>query len=539
MINKDLLKEHFPFPIPNPGQMEAIDEVIFSIYEGRKKHIIIEAPTGIGKSAAAVTIHRVMKAILQKRFRTTIITSTKGLQDQYKAQFPGIDNLMGKTNYTCPHGVGPYNSVDCKIKVKAGCRPEKECPYFMARQIWTNESNLRLTNHSFQIEACPQICMAEENVADMIIIDECHEAEMNIINHSVLKLSNADFNNAMMMRLFKDLKHQIALCVQALQGETGSVFVSTVQQRMLLSSLKEMCKSAADELIVKAMGVNENKNMLTLYTELINELNMVQDRADLFCSTIDGTWLRAKSEDDKFVEIKPVFASQVAEYGLFRKAEIFIHMSSTICGLESYKKSLGLKDEDCHYIKVDNPIPIKNRPIKVYPNHKVSGGFSDHKALAADIDLICDHHKDESGIIHTVSFDLANKILNNSSHKKRMLVSNDRREIIRHLSTQDGIILSPSLEKGFDAKDDLSRFQILPKVPYAYLGDPLVSYNSKKRGDWYAREAILRIVQASGRSVRGPTDYADTYILDSNFLRLYKDNNDLFPEWFLDAVEIN
>lgn len=538
MINKELLQEHFPFPIPNPGQMEAIDETIFSIYECNKKHIIIEAPTGIGKSAAAVTIHKVLKTLNKKRFRTTIITSTKGLQDQYKAQFSEIDNLMGKTNYTCPHGVGPYSSVDCKQKIKSGCKPEKECPYFMARTIWTNQSDLRLTNHSFQIEACPQICMTEENIANMIIIDECHEAEMNIINHSVLKLSNGDFNNAIVLRLAKDLKHQIALCVQALEGEPGTVFISKIEQRMLLSSLKEMCKAASESLIAKAMNEN-NRNVVAFYSDLINELNTIEDRADLFCSTIDGTWLRSKSESGKFVEIKPVFASQVAEYGLFRKAKIFIHMSSTICGLESYKKSLGLKDEDCHYIKVDNPIPVKNRPIKVYPNHKVSGGFSDHRGLASDIDLICDHHKDESGIIHTVSFDLANKILNNSKHKKRMLVSNDRREIIRHLSTQDGIILSPSLEKGFDAKDDLSRFQILPKVPYAFLGDPLVSYNSKKRGDWYAREAILRIVQASGRSVRGPTDYAETYILDSNFLRLYKDNTNLFPEWFLDAVEIN
>lgn len=539
MIDKQLLAEHFPFKTPNPGQMEAISESVVSILEGEIKHIIIEAPTGIGKSAIAVTIHRLMSALRQQRFRTTVITSTKGLQDQYKSQFQEIDNLMGKTNYTCPHGVGPYSSTDCRLKIKASCKPEKECPYFMARNVWMNISNLRLTNHSFQIEACPQICMESENVSDLIVIDECHEAEMNIINHSILKLSIADFNNAIMLRLFKDLKHQIALCVQALEGEVGSVFVSTSQQRVLLSELKEMAKSAAKELIEKSLNLNENKNMIAFYNDLINDLYGIQDRAELFCSTINGTWLRSKCEDGKFVEIKPVFASQVADYGLFRKATYFIHMSSTICGLESYKKSLGIENEKTHYIKIDNPIPLKNRQVKVYPNHKVSGGFSDHRGLAADIDLICEHHKNDSGIIHTVSFDLANKIINNSKYKSRMLVSNDRREIIRHLTTKDGIILSPSLEKGFDAKDDLSRFQILPKVPYAYLGDPLVSYNSKKRGDWYAREAILRIVQACGRSVRGPADYADTYILDMNFLRLYNDNKELFPEWFLDAVEIN
>jgi Rad3-related DNA helicase len=119
-----------------------------------------------------------------------------------------------------------------------------------------------------------------------------------------------------------------------------------------------------------------------------------------------------------------------------------------------------------------------------------------------------------------------------------MLVSKDRQEILSELTRKEkgSIVLSASIEKGFDAKGDIARWQIIPKVPYLYLGDPLVSLNSKIRPNWYARKAILRIVQAAGRVTRGVDDHGVTYILDSNFSRLLSQNADMFPSWFLDSL---
>jgi Rad3-related DNA helicase len=85
----------------------------------------------------------------------------------------------------------------------------------------------------------------------------------------------------------------------------------------------------------------------------------------------------------------------------------------------------------------------------------------------------------------------------------------------------------------------MSRFQIIAKVPFLYLGDPLVKLNAERRPKWYARKAVLRIVQACGRSIRGVDDHAKTYILDLNFKRLLRDNMELFPEWFLASVVVN
>ena len=41
------------------------------------------------------------------------------------------------------------------------------------------------------------------------------------------------------------------------------------------------------------------------------------------------------------------------------------------------------------------------------------------------------------------------------------------------------VLLSPSMEEGVDLKNELSRFQIICKIPYPYLGDKLVKQRMK------------------------------------------------------------
>ena len=58
------------------------------------KYVILEAPTGIGKSWIASWL-----ALWKKN--VTILTSQKGLQDQYKEDFPFVKTVRGRDNYDC------------------------------------------------------------------------------------------------------------------------------------------------------------------------------------------------------------------------------------------------------------------------------------------------------------------------------------------------------------------------------------------------------------------------------------------------------
>ena len=78
---------------PREAQIEILLLVAKAIREGFK-NIIIEAPTGVGKSAIAYTLLRFLKG-------GYIATSTKSLQEQYHDEYPEFYQIMGKPAFPC------------------------------------------------------------------------------------------------------------------------------------------------------------------------------------------------------------------------------------------------------------------------------------------------------------------------------------------------------------------------------------------------------------------------------------------------------
>lgn len=99
-----------------------------------------------------------------------------------------------------------------------------------------------------------------------------------------------------------------------------------------------------------------------------------------------------------------------------------------------------------------------------------------------------------------------------------------------------GVFVHNSALEGLDLVEDMSRFQFFPKIPYPSLGDAWTRTKLEKDPNWYSRETIIKLVQGSGRSIRSADDYAYTFILDSNFKRLWDDHKDMFPYWFIPSV---
>ena len=99
------------------------------------------------------------------------------------------------------------------------------------------------------------------------------------------------------------------------------------------------------------------------------------------------------------------------------------------------------------------------------------------------------------------------------------------------------VLLSPSMSEGVDLKDETSRFQIVCKIPYPYLGDKLVSKRMNKWKWWYPLQTAKTIVQSVGRSVRSSEDYAVTYILDAGWDYFWSKNKDIFPADFKNCLK--
>src|SRR5690606_38170931 len=83
----------FPFRSYRPGQLEAIEEVRAAFAAG-KRFVVLEAPTGSGKSAIGVTLAREAGSAF-------VLTAQKVLQDQYLRDFEDLAVMKGRSNYPC------------------------------------------------------------------------------------------------------------------------------------------------------------------------------------------------------------------------------------------------------------------------------------------------------------------------------------------------------------------------------------------------------------------------------------------------------
>ena len=160
--------------------------------------------------------------------------------------------------------------------------------------------------------------------------------------------------------------------------------------------------------------------------------------------------------------------------------------------------------------------------------------------MAQAVKAILDAHPNEKGIIHCHSYKIA-QYLKRNIRSKRLLThtSADREKKLQiHMADpRPTVLLSPSMQEGVDLKGELSRFQILCKVPYPYLGDKLVKKRMHKWKWWYPLQTAKTIVQSVGRSVRSDTDTAVTYILDADWDRFWSKNKDIFPKGFKETLK--
>lgn len=533
------IEKNFQHKTFNPGQKEAIAFAVLNLVKG-KEHVILELPTGIGKSAVATTVHKVLRDLHDNTWRSTIITSTKGLQDQYVMEDKKIFSLKGKNNYPCAHTPGvTYGTPACsKTTNSGGCTPFADCEYVKKREFFLKHAPLRLTNTSFHIKAPPGMIAAvtePTSIANLLVIDECHALDQNLVDSATIDLHADEIKQTLdSVSGFNCSNFFAAFNVEFEKYDDGQV-LSNEEIREHAATLIGKLDGVVSEINEELQNGSNRKDKLVLLKESI------QQYISVFCAiTVQkkGEWIIEEYIFSQHIKLVPLYAYQVAHHGIFSKCKQFIHMSATICGPNEYMKTLGLNPDNCAYLSMPNPIPVDNRKIYALNALKVSGQF-DQTRMAEVIDRIVSKHTSDSqnGIIHTVSFQLAEAIKKASKNKKRMIVSNQRDQILKWVKSPVGnVVLSPSIEVGYDFKGDMSRFQILAKVPFEYLGSKYVAENLRRSPKWYARRAILRIVQSAGRSIRGVDDWAITYILDSNFRRLYEDNPELFPEWFKEAL---
>jgi Rad3-related DNA helicase len=248
------------------------------------------------------------------------------------------------------------------------------------------------------------------------------------------------------------------------------------------------------------------------------------------------------------ISVKPIDVSKFAK--TFFETEYQIFMSATI-NKQSFCENMGfVKDEVAFVDTQKSPFPIEHRQIDLLNIRRLSYGSTqeDELEVIKTIDRILDEHPNERGLILTSSIPRCQKILRFLSPK------NTRRIRICHSINKDGktqdevitehgsdptvVLLSSSLWEGVDLKDDLSRFQIIAKVPYPNYKEKRTKAKMDKFPLWYTSQTLTKLLQGFGRSIRSNDDWAKTYVLDTAVNNVFFKAQQMIPKAYYDVLGI-
>ncbi len=505
----------FPFKrFHNPDSVRRYKQtqlhIVKAIVQSNKKVIMLNAPTGVGKSIIGM-----MAGYRYKVDHINYICSDKMLQRQLLNDFKEAFLLMGRSNYTC----NLYSQlkadscisqcIEYKGDRKNDIAPTINCEY--------NDTKLEMLDSKFRILNTSYL-LAESNFVgelsnqEFVIIDEADTLDSQLISFIQLQI------------------------------------YETQNKKCGLGYPKHITK--VNDWVEWATEANNILDGLYPHPRAQHALHpeykavhTLQSKIDMFINEVDDDWtFEPGNKNGKVSSIfRPTWLTpeQTNKY-LWSHAKKFLLMSATLPKKEIICKTLGLQSSDVDYIEVDCPFPIKNRKVIYRPIIEVTSKNEDHHFLVIDeIEKILKENSDVKGIIHSVSYKMANKIMD--IHNDRLIThdSSNKDEVLKKFesSPEPLVLVSPSSARGLDAKNDMARFIIQPKVPYLNLGDKQIQkrvYGSRFGNNWYLSEAAQCIVQACGRGVRHQNDWCKNYILDKKFSNLMK----FFPNWFREAIVI-
>ena len=531
-INPEVAK-HFPFSHPRQFQLETISEILEAINKGYK-YIVLEAGTGTGKSAIAATLSQMFDS-------SFILTITKQLQDQYLNDFNdlGFKLVKGRGNFQCRNYQkdGIIQSCDlgkcvveghsCKFSLnnheKQKITKENTCEYYYQKFLGLN-SKVTIANYHYMVMELNYV--SDFSKRTMMICDEAHNIESMMMNQLTLEFDRHDLKQYLKFNLSKELINQLSdgNCTDWIS------FVEKIKTKYEIE-LSKIENIDNPQLREKKIFI---KNMIGDCERFLNHIYLDSEM-----------WIFDYDKEFGIAQFKPLKIDNYARETLFNHADVCIFMSATILDYRLFANWLGISPDDIYAIRRKSPFNLKRNPIKTYKSFNMSYSLLEKTApqTVPIIKEILDKHKNDKGIIHTVSAKCRDFLINNI--KSDRFITHDtqnRSEIINEFkcSNEPKVLVSPSVNEGIDLPGDECRFQIIYKIPYPDLGDRQISMRNAIDPKWYDYKTSLALVQTHGRGMRFEKDYCTTYFIDSRLDGYLSHDffmNHFIPDTFIDAID--
>ena len=476
---------------------------------------------------------------------TWFLTTQKILQNQYIKDFgpPKADmfSLKSSSNYTCKFFV----SNNCGESLKLLQQADKEsrfyqscqasCIYRIAKRNFL-KSKKSITNFPFFLVSTS--FQADIEPRKLLVIDEAHNIEDELSKHIEILVSEKFAKEVLKITMPDDSEMKTQFKAHKWIKETYYPEARVVEKQLAreIEEMQEQGLEDTDDM----KRVQKRHDLISKHTSKIYQFLSLYTKDNWVFNMVEA-FGRAMRK----VEFKPIDIGEYAQEKLFRFGQKILMLSATILNKEAYCESVGIDPEDVDFISIDSPFPLENRQVYYLDTGKMSMAHINEtlpNMIGAINEIMGTEHKTDKGIIHSRNYQITKYLLEKGTPKmkKRLITheSHNRDEIIEEFmaSKKPQVLVSPSSTEGLDLKGDLSRFQIICKMQFPYMGDELVKKRISKHKRWYAYQTAKALVQCVGRSIRSENDYATTYILDGSFGYFFEKNKDLFPGYFVKSV---
>jgi ATP-dependent DNA helicase DinG len=508
--------EFFPFPEIRPAQEEALS-AIEKAYAAHKKFVVLEIPTGGGKSGIAVAAAQWAKAVFGGG--TYILSPQKTLTSQYLEDFAkiGLRELRGRNSYRCAEfGTDCERGAALRGSNRDVCN---DCPYRLAKQDFIS-SPLGVTNFSYYINEMGYA--GELGRRSILILDEGHNTEMALLGETDIAIKP---------------RHQVLYGIQSIPKNSGTLEYRKWAEKTVCPAIDNYIQS--EEKLEHA----NNDDKVASFQKVAAAGKLHLRLARFIKADASDQWI-VWTDDKNVVKIRPLTPKLHTGRMLFDHADMIIIMSATILDIKTFIRNLGIREDNCEFLALPSDFPKENREIQYRPIGSMASSHQNATlpALATFIrDVIARLHPHEKGMVHTHTHKINEYLVNALKDQEGRIITHydpkdrDRAVNTHRSSSRPTVLFSPGMAEGLDLKGELSRFQIICKVPYPFL-DQYTRSRMRVDPTWYRWRTALTLVQATGRSVRAKDDYAITYVADTEFERFISENMSCLPKWWLEAV---
>jgi Rad3-related DNA helicase len=525
---RDIL-EYFPLPTPRPGQVQALNYVQDVTAKGFRD-IVLECPTGTGKTALAATIAAWSRDNLDidKKFQPGgyILVQQKVLQDQIEAELNRLGSqtpaalIKASIEYDCPQfkrcSVGMMDRRCPQISLGA-------CSYKQAKGRFLT-APIAVTNYAYFFTERRYVGQVEAR--HVLILDESHNLSNTLLAQADLVVSGEKLS-----QFAPDLS----------EGELGGIrtlddFLTWLEDDYLPSV------EAQAEILAALCEEDEGAREFNDISSHLLKIGAFMERA--LADRKGWVFWSEENRDHITLTARPLDAAPYFHELVGTQSALRVYLSAYPGPKSIFCRELGLDPTRTAWMKQGSPFAPESRAV-----HLLGIGSMARKSQEATLPAavrclvkLAETYPDR-GLVHTHSYKLAEAAvaaLQRAGLGDRVVYPKqaDQRDeaLARHAKQPGAILISPSVGEGFDFRGDLARWQVVLKCPFGSLGSLHTVAKMERDPAWYQAETVKHLLQMCGRICRSSDDFGATYILDSDVDRVLREAGSYLPKWFKAAV---